>query len=259
MKVANNTVLFACKLGSDELRADVSAMTGKHYDARPLIVKTNRGFTLVELLIALFVFSLLSAFSYRAVNQLSDTGANVAAQADAMGAVQKAMRLWEGDVQKIIIRPKPADSGDSLSSDLSDEGSIEFPVMVESSRQDYHATDVKWVRYSLKEGVLFRDVWNQQDQDKEEPSVSMPILTDVTALDFASQGLDGAVSENGSSALPPSISISLQHKSLGAVKRVFYVGAREPDKDFSSLINSQAGANGLSDEDARLCPGATRC
>ena len=72
---------------------------------------SNAGFTLLELLVALAVFSIMGAAAYSGLDSVLQTRAAVADQSERLGEVQMAFALLERDIEQIIARPIRDDFG----------------------------------------------------------------------------------------------------------------------------------------------------
>ena len=64
----------------------------------------RHGFTLIEVMVALAVFAILSAMTSQALYHAFDTRARVNEQANQLNAIQLAMTLIRRDTQQIIER-----------------------------------------------------------------------------------------------------------------------------------------------------------
>ena len=72
------------------------------------------GFTLLELLIALAIFGLLSVMSYSGLTSVLDQHARTDAAADRLGELQKIYLLMQRDFEQIVARPVRSEYGDQL-------------------------------------------------------------------------------------------------------------------------------------------------
>jgi general secretion pathway protein J len=64
-----------------------------------------RGFTLLELLVALFVFAVLTALGYTAITQALDNRDRIRTQQQRLGELQTAMRVLVQDFGQLAPRP----------------------------------------------------------------------------------------------------------------------------------------------------------
>lgn len=65
----------------------------------------ERGFTLVELLVALFITAIVFAMGYSALSQALTSRKQVADQAERLSTVQQALRVMEQDFE--LLQPRP--------------------------------------------------------------------------------------------------------------------------------------------------------
>lgn len=152
------------------------------------------GFTLVELLIALFVFSLLSAFSYRSVSLLTLSMADTHSESGALLDVQKAWSLWQKDLQASLL--------DSKTLQPKDDEVLNNPTNGEL------LADFGKVKYVLRKGRMYRQ------------SLEGVYKTEVKLMQ-----VDSATMTVDSSLLREGVLISvfvMDHPVLGKTSRVFW-------------------------------------
>lgn len=195
----------------------------------------SRGFTLMELLVALFVFAILAGFSFRAVTALTASENDVKEQMGALSELQRAVLFWERDIRQIVDRP--VQQGFDLSKDTvaipEESGSIiEFTRGGNPDYLEQVRSSLQRVRYELgDDGVFLRKSWNIVDHVDDAAPVEMPLLTNVEAVSvsFLDNGAwgealaDPGVDEQGQprkKALPAAIAIELTHERFGEIRRV---------------------------------------
>lgn len=126
-----------------------------------------RGFTLLELLVALAVFAIMATAAYSGLRSVLFTRAAVEEQNHRLAAVQLAVFRLEQDVEQAIPRgirdeygdPQPALRG----GDLLDEALILTRVGWDNPLGQSRAT-LQRVAYRLQEGRLWRLYWDVLDR-----------------------------------------------------------------------------------------------
>ena len=66
----------------------------------------RRGFTLVELLVALFVLSLLAALSWRGIDGMTRTQERTAQRSDEVLVLQTGLAQWGADLENLVQFPQ---------------------------------------------------------------------------------------------------------------------------------------------------------
>jgi general secretion pathway protein J len=152
--------------------------------------RTQRAFTLVELLVALAIFALVSAFAYRGLGSLLE----------AREALEKDSRRWrdlalfvgrfERDVQAAIDRPAVGPSGTPQTpvSSVLDLGGAAAPgFAVTRAGAALYANELaapQRVGYRLAEGRVERLAWPGVDSGPRAEVAAIPVLGDVRSLGF---------------------------------------------------------------------------
>lgn len=183
-----------------------------------------KGFSLVELLIALFVFSLLSTFSFGAANMLAKSQQLLLEEADSIEEIQKVLGLLVRDLrQSVHFSSLP-------STDLLQGNTF---VLVKSGASDS-------VSYSLKEGVLSREL--PLDNELLSRGSTAVLLSDIEVFSITSLGdVQSQIDqEDGMQSLFPGVNVSLIHKNFGSVSLSMYAGIREVDKSSSVVWLDQS-------------------
>lgn len=184
-------------------------------------LRKDGGFTLVELLVALFVFSLLSSFSYRTVNQLLNSRAVLSSELTVFSAIQKTLLFWERDVQRSLKN--------SADMNVSDSGSLQVQrVSASFSLQ----TAVERIDYVLKGDILYRERHVlPASEDIGQQADSLALLSGVQSFSV------NPLFENVGNGSPDSIDLVIQHSTLKEIRRTIFTGRGESfGMDFSTLL-----------------------
>ena len=129
--------------------------------------QTARGFTLLELLVALAVFAIMATAAYSGLRNVLFTRAAVEEQNRRLAAVQLTVFRLEQDIQQAVLRgvrdeygdPQPALRG----GDLLDDALILTRAGWDNPLSQSRAT-LQRVAYRLREGRLWRLHWDVLDR-----------------------------------------------------------------------------------------------
>jgi len=187
----------------------------------------NSGFTLLELLVAMTIFSFMSVMAYGALANIFKSNEVITEQEAKLKKLQRSMMFIERDFRQIVLRPRRSGYGQTspaLDAGLDSEGLIEFTRAGNPNPTGLVRSSLQRVRYDLQEGELKRLSWNLVDHIGAEP-VTMLLLDDVDS--FTLKFLDAKLEwkENWSSAIetPKAVELTLEHKDWGKIVRLFPV------------------------------------
>lgn len=148
-----------------------------------------RGFTLVELLIALAIFALLSAFAYRGLDSMLKSREALERDSRKWRDVTLFMGRLERDVGAVLPRRSLSASGTPLaamSSDL-DLATVREGLALTragSPLQEGALAAPRRVAYRLREGRIERLAWASADAAPREEPAAVTVLDDVAVLQF---------------------------------------------------------------------------
>lgn len=126
-----------------------------------------RGFTLLELLVALAVFSIMSIAAYSGLRNVLFTRAAVEAQSQRLAAVQLAVYRLEQDIEQAMPRSIRDEYGDPQAALLGDELSDDRLTLTRAGWDNplgQPRANVQRVAYRLREGRLWRLHWPVLDR-----------------------------------------------------------------------------------------------
>ncbi len=191
----------------------------------------NRGFTLVELLVALVVLALLSIAGYRALDAILDTRTHIAAETRKWQLVEFFFARMEQDIAQAVHRPI-RDQGDVIEAEL-----IGRPVVVAEDEAELEFTragipgqggvmlPLQRIGYRLQQGTLMLLRWPFPDRAPRTEPVRYPLLEGVREFHLRYLATNGSWLEQWPPGqpgmLPMAIEATLVLASGEKIVRVF--------------------------------------
>ena len=201
----------------------------------------QRGFTLIELAVAVFITAILFAIGYGAVNNAVKNRGALEQQQERLLAVQTAIRTIAQDVNQLGLRPIRDPSGNGYLSVLVATGSNAQRLM-ELTRGGWanpagvQRPALQRVVYLFEENTLRREYWPVLDPLLSTDPIKKDLCTGVKSvtfryMDVGRQWRDTwppASAVQGSAALnlrlrPVAIEVTLELNDWGKVVRVLEV------------------------------------
>jgi general secretion pathway protein J len=150
----------------------------------------GQGFTLLELLVALFIAAVMFAIGYGAINQALISHDDLKAQQARLLALQTAMRILEQDFVQLTPRPVRQAIGDEPSQPALQSGAPGAQPIVALTRDGW-ANPNGWQRpeeqrvaYFLENGTLRRESWYVLDPTLASTTAKRDLLTHVKSITF---------------------------------------------------------------------------
>jgi general secretion pathway protein J len=193
----------------------------------------QRGFTLLELLVALTVFAILSVIAYGGLRSLLYTQANVEAAMQRLTQVQMAFHFLARDIEEAVSRgirdeygqSKPALYSGGFNQELITLTRIGWDNPLEQPR-----SSLERLGYRLQEDRLLRMHWDTLDQGGPSEPRETEILDRVKEVKlrfldsqnaWQSEWPPPSQSEALSDWLPSAIEISVRLQDWGEITRLF--------------------------------------
>lgn len=157
-------------------------------------MKNKSGFTLIELIIAMAVFSVMAVIAYTGLAQVLDNHENLTAQRENQRSLVLAFMRIEDDLDHVRARGVRDISGESLAPFIGHppgsrsitEPSLEFtrggsPIIVSTTPQ----SDLQRVAYKLDdEGNLSRLSWPVLDRSPATVATEHILLTNIKEMEL---------------------------------------------------------------------------
>ena len=194
-------------------------------------LRSPRGFTLVEVLVALAVFAVVGLMS---AQLMSRTLANHEALGDRsarLAEVQRAMLILKRDLMQVSGRPVRDLFGDSLAPVMiGADGLMEFSRAGWRNPLNSPRAELQRVAYRMHEGHLHRAWWGVLDRAQDSEPIVQRLLSDVTQVEFFALDANGDehgfwptdLAGEGSEGAPlTAIIMRLECEPFGIVERIW--------------------------------------
>lgn len=219
----------------------------------------HRGFTLLELLIALAIFSILSTMAYSGLRTVLDTRERMTIQANRIGQLQTAFLFFEKDLEQAVGRSARDVYGQAQAAM---QGGQFGATALEFTRAGYRnptgaaRSQLQRVAYRIDEEKLIRVTWSMLDQPNTPKPLERELLTKVKKVTF--RYLDGNGQWQDSwpplstsptstpnpaalSRLPQAVEITAEFEDMGKIVRWFRV---PPGEAITKAKTPQGGGSG---------------
>lgn len=196
----------------------------------------ERGFTLIEMVVAVFIFGLLSLAGVAVLRSGIDIQGAATRSAKADAGFMRARALIGGDLTQAVARPTRNASGGTDPAFAGGAGSAAGGFLLVLVRGgvanpgDLPRPDLQKAGYLLEGGSLKRVAWPQLDGAQPGPAAT--ILPGIARASARFRAVDGTWSDGWASPdpdrLPRAVEVTLEPVGGAPVRMVFRVGGDPP-------------------------------
>ena len=198
----------------------------------------QQGFTLMEVLIAVTITSVIGLGLWQVINSVVNSRDRVNELAEQFAAVQKVMLLLERDITQVVNRPVRDIYGDFQPALTSRQGGYTLALTRLGWRNplQLRRSELQRVAWEYSGSELRRHYWPMVDQGQEDSSRELMLLDHVLSFDvqfFDANGswqaqwpkqttlAEQAPGKKPEMPLPRGVRITLEHERLGELTRTF--------------------------------------
>ena len=201
--------------------------------------RQEKGFTLLEVLLAIVITALIGLGSWQLLNSAIKTNELTQARLEELKQLQKAMFFVARDFQQVIARGVRDEFGDLMPalSTRNEFYALEFTRSGWRNPLQDPRSELQRIAYELdQEGWLVRHYWSVLDRAQDSEPRARKLLADAEKLSFAFLNDSGSwvdewppqsdSEENADiykkyNLLPKALRIELEHPRFGQIVRLF--------------------------------------
>ncbi|HZW60262.1 MAG TPA: type II secretion system minor pseudopilin GspJ [Woeseiaceae bacterium] len=160
--------------------------------------RERAGFTLIEVLVALAVFAILSALAYGTLNQTLASADILGDRMQRLKDIQRAVQQLDQDFMQLTPRPVRQELGESLKpalqTDILSGFSLELTRAGWNNPSRVPRGTLQRVAYRLEDDKLRRYYWSVLDRTLSNEPTVMTLLDGVQSIEFRFMLDNGAYS-----------------------------------------------------------------
>ncbi len=226
-----------------------------------------RGFTLIEVLIAITITGMIGVGTYQLFSRVLMTQEAMETRSEKLERLQRTMAFLSRDFQQLAPRPIRNEYGDYEFA-LSNRNTL---YLVELTRFGWRnpllaaRSEMQRVSYELDdEGKLYRNYYRVLDRAQDSQPLSQELLDKVQEVTlrflngenkwqeyWPNEAVMGKSQNQGTGArynpvyetLPRAIEIRIQHEEFGVMTRLFEIAGREETGGFGENPSGSGGNN----------------
>lgn len=206
--------------------------------------RLSKGFTLIEVLVAMAIFASMSIAAYQVLNQVQRSNDISLERSTRLNELQRAIVMMDSDFRQMAARQFRTNGKDSNEGylqwksyllDSDSQGVMFIRLGWPNPQQQFPRGNLTKVGYRLKEHVLERVWWQYPDTTINEPPVVMPLLTGVESWSmrfYFNEKWSDDWDEIDS--LPKAVEVTLKLQDYGDITRIYLVAGSDDKKKTSS-------------------------
>lgn len=196
-------------------------------------IEKTTGFTLIEIIVALFIFAILAVIATTSLYNVLNARERVEANSQQFAEMQVAVVLMGRDISQSIDRPiinnfnekQPAMLGKGTSVELTRSG---FSNPFSLAKRSH----LLRVAYAVKQGELIRETWRVLDQAPTTKPDTRVLMKGISSISFRYLAHNNQFynswppgNETNENELPKAIQVTMTVKNWGQITRLWTIPA----------------------------------
>jgi general secretion pathway protein J len=192
---------------------------------------TIAGFTLLEILVALFIFTIIAIIMTRALHMVFETQARTNDSSARLAALQVATLYFENDITQAVDRPIRNGNNEKEAAFIGKKDKISFTHGGNANPLgQLERSTLQRVSYSMDNHQFIRETWQVLDQISTSKSDQRHLLDKITDLRFEYLDDKGKASDSWppadkskSTPLPNAVRIHLTLAHWGMLTQTYII------------------------------------
>jgi general secretion pathway protein J len=198
----------------------------------PAAATPQNGFTLLELLVALAIFALVSVMAYGGLATVLDQQFATEEIAEQLARLQKTYMVLQRDFEQVVPRPVRDEFGENMAP-LSGGTQLQLTRGGWNNPAGHPRSSLRRVGYRLEEQSLVRYAWSVLDRAQNSEPLEQSLLDGVTGirtryLDEGNEWQDSwppdrvtTPAAGAGVSLPLAVEVQLEHERFGPITWLF--------------------------------------
>lgn len=196
-----------------------------------------RGFTLLELVVAMAVFAIMAAIAYSGLNNVLIAQQQTDVHSEQLHQLQLAMTWFERDIEQTVNRGVRSEYGEVLPPVIGNDFEgylLELTHGGWRNPANQPRSHLQRVAYALRDEQLIRAYWRVLDRAEDSKPFENVLLDGVKAVEIRYLGANGEwrtswpeLSTTGNASpeiMPKAIEVNVDTKQFGKITRLLRVG-----------------------------------
>ena len=147
--------------------------------------RENSGFTLIEILVAFFIFGIIGVVSGQLLNQTLSSQKTLKEKGEHLQSLHRGIQILQRDIMQYVDRPIRDEYGNNRAPLLIGlDGSIEFTRAGWRNPLSYKRAETQRVAYIWQDNQLIRGYWNELDRAISSEPNYQTLLNDIERVEF---------------------------------------------------------------------------
>ncbi|MDG2107020.1 MAG: type II secretion system minor pseudopilin GspJ [Woeseiaceae bacterium] len=199
----------------------------------------SKGFTLIEVLVALAIFGVLTLLAYTTLGQTFSNAEFLNDRMDRLQAIQRTVRYLNNDLTAAAPRPIRSELGDSYMPALMVSAANDFALAIThgswSNPAGLPRSTLQRSVYMLEDDELYRIYYNVLDATYSSDTISTKILDEVLSFEILLYDDNGQVTNQwppleaqgdiNLTIRPRAVEVILTLKDEGEIRRIIEIAS----------------------------------